>query len=556
MAKLDENNLKPEELYGGFESDINDDLFYLERDDSVAVQVTDLSENIREISENPVELEPIQEPSTDELIDTQEIVNPDLSEQDFLNEFEADTAIGQDQVSNADFDVPNSEEVINPIDQPNDIDDLLKGFDTSDIDFSFNIKKGEIPKQDVIEDLPFNENINSTTTSNFNEIEDLVSSTDQENDNSNINLVEGGSTIESQSSIEIPEQVEIDDDLLKLIEADLKKPRKAKNRFDRNQITNEVDKEQNAKSLSEFQSVDNQPDAELIDLSKIDAEHPSTYSVPVEDNVPSETELPDKEILKKDNKVKQPKPAKEKAIKKEISEEEKKKRKFLIVLLSSLLLGLGIIGIATYLLFFKHPNINIADKHIQKKDTTNKVHLSANKNEHLKDKIQDTLKRDTTHTGISKENQNRKEINTENTAESKKVVAPVAKEQLTEKKEITREKKPIVKKIKPEKEPGKKVLASHTEKIKKHEPIKDPERKVLSKEESYSIEVYSTPVFEDAETWVSKLEKRNISARIQQQIIKGLPWYKIRIGDYKTKQEAKEAAMKLGFSRSWIDRVR
>lgn len=76
-------------------------------------------------------------------------------------------------------------------------------------------------------------------------------------------------------------------------------------------------------------------------------------------------------------------------------------------------------------------------------------------------------------------------------------------------------------------------------------------------EQLFTIQVYATPSIDDAEAWKEKLERQNITdVVITSQKIKDRNWYRVRIGSYKSIDEAKSAAQKLGFANSWIDRVK
>ncbi len=75
--------------------------------------------------------------------------------------------------------------------------------------------------------------------------------------------------------------------------------------------------------------------------------------------------------------------------------------------------------------------------------------------------------------------------------------------------------------------------------------------------EVYTVQVYSTPSFEDAQIWLQKLYNLNIpSATIYKQKIRDVIWYRIRFGNYPSREEAVNAAKKLGFSQMWVDRVK
>lgn len=73
----------------------------------------------------------------------------------------------------------------------------------------------------------------------------------------------------------------------------------------------------------------------------------------------------------------------------------------------------------------------------------------------------------------------------------------------------------------------------------------------------YTIQVYSTPNIEDARFWISRLQQLNIkNAYISKQKIRDITWYRVRFGEFGSKEEAKETATKYGFGQLWIDRVK
>ncbi|MCE5304640.1 SPOR domain-containing protein, partial [bacterium] len=62
---------------------------------------------------------------------------------------------------------------------------------------------------------------------------------------------------------------------------------------------------------------------------------------------------------------------------------------------------------------------------------------------------------------------------------------------------------------------------------------------------------------EDAEQWKKKLQRLNIQkAYISEQKIRDVLWYRVRFGEFPTKETAIQAAKQLGFSQMWIDRVK
>jgi hypothetical protein len=73
----------------------------------------------------------------------------------------------------------------------------------------------------------------------------------------------------------------------------------------------------------------------------------------------------------------------------------------------------------------------------------------------------------------------------------------------------------------------------------------------------FMVQIYSSPSREDAESWLGQLKARQVSnAVITEQEIKGRTWYRVRYGNFETKEEARASALKLGYSQSWIDRVK
>ncbi len=81
--------------------------------------------------------------------------------------------------------------------------------------------------------------------------------------------------------------------------------------------------------------------------------------------------------------------------------------------------------------------------------------------------------------------------------------------------------------------------------------------KSKSSGEIYSIQIYSSPSREDAEEWRQKLERKNVrNAIISSQKVRDKVWYRVRFGEFKTKEEARSAALKYGFDQSWIDRIK
>lgn len=74
---------------------------------------------------------------------------------------------------------------------------------------------------------------------------------------------------------------------------------------------------------------------------------------------------------------------------------------------------------------------------------------------------------------------------------------------------------------------------------------------------TFTVQIYSSPSREDAESWLGQLKAQEIPyAMISEQDIKGRTWYRVRYGKFETKEAARASALELGYSQSWIDRVK
>lgn len=74
---------------------------------------------------------------------------------------------------------------------------------------------------------------------------------------------------------------------------------------------------------------------------------------------------------------------------------------------------------------------------------------------------------------------------------------------------------------------------------------------------TFTVQIYSSPSREDAESWLGQLKAQQIPyAMIAEQDIKGRTWYRVRYGKFETKEAARASALELGYSQSWIDRIK
>lgn len=71
------------------------------------------------------------------------------------------------------------------------------------------------------------------------------------------------------------------------------------------------------------------------------------------------------------------------------------------------------------------------------------------------------------------------------------------------------------------------------------------------------VQVFSSPSRDDADEWLQTLrEKRVQDGYIVEQQLRGQPWYRVRFGQFSTREDAEAAAVNLGFRQPWIARIR
>ena len=76
-------------------------------------------------------------------------------------------------------------------------------------------------------------------------------------------------------------------------------------------------------------------------------------------------------------------------------------------------------------------------------------------------------------------------------------------------------------------------------------------------QQEYVIQVYASPSADDAEEWLGTLKKRNISnGFITSQSVRGQTWYRVRFGSFSTREEAEKRANELGLSNIWVVRTK
>ena len=93
-------------------------------------------------------------------------------------------------------------------------------------------------------------------------------------------------------------------------------------------------------------------------------------------------------------------------------------------------------------------------------------------------------------------------------------------------------------------------------KIENKKPNTEKLEKKNTSNEKYSVQVFSSISKEEADNRLKTLKSKGVgSAFISKQSLKGKTWYRVRFGTYGSREEAKKAASKVGYSQAWIDRV-
>jgi|GEM_PF-2232281 len=502
MDDEQKNILKDEELYGGFEpGSSEDETFHLE---SQAQYPGDLPyeflDEASEIPDDKTEPEPIAE---------------EVSEPEQLNQEVSE----QQQVT---------EEITEPVSKTVGLDEF------------------EVPSGTSVWDM-FDENSSDELTQSKSAEEEKV-----EPEEATFSLEKDIDTLE------ISEPVEIDDDLKKLLQNELKSREEKLS----SKLTDILPPVTVISSDTAFQPVEELLDTEEIELTGFDAEHPSTAGLKSFEQ--AEEPIAHKSVVEK--KINEEIDEKsEESILEEVPIEEKTASKkpillwkvigasaaIIVFLASAILIG--------YLLFYKNQNIFNETKKQQKVDTLI-----------VKKEPQNTPVAATIKDSTSKAAAEPKKIVIATKAEPKVKVKEMKPKILLEKPKLASANKSILKQevkktiaIKP----SKPVLAHKVEKpAVKQTPTPIPKPLVTNNKKSqkpsqsvgeiYAIEVYSTPSKEDADDWVKRLRNKNLTdIRIKPQKIRDATWYKVRFGNFKTKEQAKDAARKYGFAQSWIDRI-
>ena len=355
----------------------------------------------------------------------------------------------------------------------------------------------------------------------------------------------------------IDEEVDLDDDFKKMLQADIDKS-KAKRE------ANEIDEEPLGDSEPAKQ-IGNDADT-VVMISDFEADRPSQVKSedtvaqpPLEGNIPEGIEG------------------------EQVKEKKKKKTPIWLLMLyasvATLILTLGIVGLIWYLM-----SSEIDDKNIEKHKKEVAANHSPSKPKHeFKSAKVDTM------TQEEKNWLDSTDINKKDTSlsikDDKEFFAgleddfdedPRTKNKPVEKPKNNPAEKPKdkPKTIEPKKVvPNKKKEDIASNDVTKSVAPKEKQKSTTKINESefsmpqpvgpapetglFMVQIYSSPSREDAESWLGQLKARQVpNSMITEQDVKGRTWYRVRYGRFETKEAARTSALELGYSQSWIDRVK
>ncbi|MFA6572308.1 MAG: SPOR domain-containing protein [Bacteroidota bacterium] len=84
-----------------------------------------------------------------------------------------------------------------------------------------------------------------------------------------------------------------------------------------------------------------------------------------------------------------------------------------------------------------------------------------------------------------------------------------------------------------------------------------PKSLIDTKQNLFTVQIYSSLSRDDAEEWLSRLRRKNVaSGFITSQKVRDKIFYRVRFGPFDSREEAEAEASKLGFAEIWIDRIR
>lgn len=533
MAVIKDNSENEEEKIGGFEPGADDESFSIEKMDAYPGQLPDFDTYFKETVE-------------------------DFQIDDLFSADEENVTTG-------------SEAQINETETP-------------------EIELNDQPKEGSVWDA-FNDNPENNNSSDIkSETENIINVNSDSDSYADIGKqAEGSQPLQSADSA-LSAPLVLDDELLNLLKADSSKEKKDSSKNNNTKDADSVHTEKNSffvsaeidkaeeDALSDKNAGANEQTLEM-ELGDIKAEHPSTYGFDEFEKKPEKAAESNNDIKKKKSK-------------KEKIKKDKKQRKPInwkkYGLIAAILLIVSAAGMSVYYFnvvgmvsaWFKphHQDEQIdTSKHPQKikelqktenkdvannsESTTSKKNDNADSSKNSKIVIEDNSKNKLTSKHGSYEG--KKAVVTENNIE-KSTKEKIKKDIKTINKENNNHNKSVPKNI--DKTNNDKNISLNQKRDVKE--ISEAKQKKTSKVSNSSlkhkedkgifvVQVYSTPSKEDAEEWLRKLKKRNLAnAGISTQIVRDKIWYRVRFGNFETRDEATTTALKYGFSQSWIDRIR
>lgn len=347
----------------------------------------------------------------------------------------------------------------------------------------------------------------------------------------------------------------VDDELRKLLEEELAKSAEKKAKKEATQETALINEALEQQEKPDFVAVEETGDAvNFIDMTNLDP------NLPKVDLTQDFNDKPIEIIPKKKSKAK-PKQEKVKPPKKEKG--EKKPKSVMFWILSSVA-GLLIVSVLSYFAFNFYikstthttkPDSTLAHKDTitHKKEQKKEVeHLNTEQHTDTIPKIEEKPKIEEHRPEITQQ-ETKKTTNESN-------VQPIAGNTLKPKKVMEPTVVPTTQPTKIEKTPQLKPTKSYEKKPNvasitiPSKPVEIPQQ--TQEKQIYTIQVYATPSFEDAEFWRQKLTSMKINdVYISTQKVRDVIWYRVRFGKFNNRQQALDVAKQFGFSQTWVDRI-
>lgn len=90
-------------------------------------------------------------------------------------------------------------------------------------------------------------------------------------------------------------------------------------------------------------------------------------------------------------------------------------------------------------------------------------------------------------------------------------------------------------------------------------PVMSPQqpKQSASSRAEWVVQVFSSPSRDDAAEWLQTLQRKSVAdGYIIEHDVRGTTWYRVRFGQFATREEAESAAIEAGVQQPWIARVR